>query len=158
MVTSTLIGGVAQLAPPAPKRRILLFDSSRASRDARATALRRVGFDVVCTGAPTETLFLYQPNVYVLVLEDFSDPAGAIQLCSDVKKVDGTQLVAFLVGAPPYVVLPEASAAFVPKQATTRGRESSAEMVSRIRRTEPDSVGLQQAGRLISLFRASRQQ
>lgn len=96
----------ADPAHAAKKKRVLLVDSSRATRDLRSETMRRLGAEVDCAADISEARCWWRPDVYRLVLMNV--PASTIQtqkFCDDIRRFMPQQQIMFLVGKPDYLAL-----------------------------------------------------
>jgi CheY-like chemotaxis protein len=86
------------------KKRILLVVSSRAKRDMRAQAMRKLGIDVDCAVNIDEARYWWRADLYHLVLLDVANELGIRdQFCRDIRGAKPPQQFAFMVGAPSYL-------------------------------------------------------
>src|SRR5581483_1467690 len=84
---------------------VLLIDVNSHSRSARARTLREMGMMVDCAATSSAGLSRLDGSSYSLVLIDVTKDRGAAEhLGAQIKLMNPRQLVAFLVGYPPYVV------------------------------------------------------
>jgi CheY-like chemotaxis protein len=94
----------ADPAPVARKKRVLLVDSSRATRDLRSETMRRLGAEVDCAADIAEARCWWRADLYNLVLMNVS--ASAVQtekFCDDIHRLMPRQRIMFLVGRPDYL-------------------------------------------------------
>jgi len=117
-----------------PAKTVLLIDVNSHSRAARARTLREMGMMVDCAATTSAGLSRLDSGSYSLVLVDVSADRGAAErLVAQIRTGNPRQLVAFLVGSPPYVVkslnavtpLPVATVSVPPRQATRSGAASA---------------------------------
>ena len=96
------------LSAPIPdavkKKRVLLIDTSHATRDLRAEVLRKVGIDVDSAADIVEARVWWRPALYDLVLINMEKGRGQRdKFCDDVRSATPPQRLAFLVGGPDYL-------------------------------------------------------
>jgi len=96
------------LSAPIPgaikKRRVLLVDTSSASRDIRAEVMRRLGMDVDCAADIPEARSWWRADLYDLVLIRMEKgPGHRDRFCEDLRSAKPPQQLAFLVGKPQYL-------------------------------------------------------
>jgi CheY-like chemotaxis protein len=117
-----------------PAKTVLLIDVNSHSRAARARTLREMGMMVDCAATTSAGLSRLDSGSYSLVLVDVSADRGAAErLVAQIRTGNPRQLVAFLLGSPPYVVkslnavtpLPVATVSVPPRQATRSGAASA---------------------------------
>jgi len=119
-----------------PAKTVLLIDVNSHSRAARARTLREMGMMVDCAATTSAGLSRLDSGSYSLVLVDVSADRGAAErLVAQIRTGNPRQLVAFLVGSPPYVVkslnaatitpLPVATVSVPPRRATRSGAASA---------------------------------
>ena len=113
-----------------PAKTVLLVDDNSHSRAARARTLREVGMMVDCAATASAGLSRLHTGSYSLVLVDVSkDRAGAERLVAEIKSSNPRQLVAFLVGSPPFVVkslhgvTPQSMQDVIPRRVVRQGAE-----------------------------------
>jgi CheY-like chemotaxis protein len=88
-----------------PAKTVLLIDVNSHSRSARARTLREMGMMVDCAATTSAGLSRLDAGAYSLVLVDVTRDRGAAErLVAQIKVMNPRQLVAFLVGSPPFVV------------------------------------------------------
>ncbi len=96
---------------PSPKRsnrrgkRILLIDRCQATREVRTAVLRRQGVEVHEAEEISAARFLWQPNVYDLVMLDLRrySPEETREFYEQIKDASPRQQFAFLMGPPRYL-------------------------------------------------------
>ena len=92
------------------KKRVLLVDSSRTTRDLRSETMRRLGAEVDCAADISEARCWWRADLYDLVLMNV--PASNVQMekfCGDIRRFMPQQQIMFFVGKPDYLaVLPNA--------------------------------------------------
>ena len=89
---------------PLKKKRVLLIDSSHASRDLRAEVMRKRGIDVDSAADIPEARVWWRPALYDLVLINMEKGRGhRDRFCDDVRSATPPQRLAFLVGGPHYL-------------------------------------------------------
>jgi len=86
-------------------KKVLLIDRSQATRDARAAVLRSHGVEVHEAEEISAARFLWQPNVYDLVMLDVRrySPGEALEFYEQLKGASPRQQFAFLMGSPRYL-------------------------------------------------------
>jgi response regulator RpfG family c-di-GMP phosphodiesterase len=91
--------------PVLADKKVLLIDRSQATRDARAAVLRSRGVEVHEAEEIPAARFLWQPNVYHLVMLDVRrySPAEALEFYEQIRGADPRQRIVFLVGPPVYL-------------------------------------------------------
>jgi len=105
MTTPTFASPVSAPIPSiAKKRRVLLVDTSSASRDMRADAMRKLGMDVDCAADIPEARCWWKADLYDLVLINMEKGSGhRDRFCDDLRRATPPQQLAFLVGKPRYL-------------------------------------------------------
>ena len=94
----------APVADEVKKKRVLLIDTSSASRDLRAEVLRKLGMEVDCAADIAEARSWWRPALYNLVLINMEKGRGQRdKFCDDVRDASPPQRLAFLVGHPQYL-------------------------------------------------------
>src|SRR5216683_2694193 len=96
---------------PSPKRsnrrgkRILLIDRCQATREVRTAVLRRQGVEVHEAEEISAARFLWQPNVYDLVMLDVRrySPAETLEFYGEVMHRSPHEHFVFLLGPPKYL-------------------------------------------------------
>ena len=85
-------------------KKVLLIDRNQPTRDVRASVLRSRGVEVHVAENLQVARFLWQPNVYDLILLDIRrhPPGEALELYEQIKQASPQQRFAFLVGPPPF--------------------------------------------------------
>ena len=88
-------------------KKVLLIDRCQATREARAAALRSRGVEVHEAEEISGARFLWQPDVYDLVMLDVRrySPAEALEFYEQIKQASPHEQVVFLVGPPTYLSL-----------------------------------------------------
>lgn len=126
MIAPTFASLHADPALASKKKRVLLVDSSRATRDLRSDTMRRLGAEVDCAADISEARCWWRADLYDLVLMNV--PASKVQMdkfCDDIHRFMPQQQIMFFVGKPDYLaVLPNEAQA-----APEDGHEHAAEMV-----------------------------
>jgi BarA-like signal transduction histidine kinase len=86
-------------------KRVLLIDRSQATRDARAAVLRSHGVEVHEAEEISAARFLWQPNVYDLVMLDVRrySPEETRKFYEQIQDASPRQQFVFLMGPPRYV-------------------------------------------------------
>jgi CheY-like chemotaxis protein len=90
----------------ARKKRVLLVDSARATRDLRSETMRRLGAEVDCAADISEARCWWRADLYDLVLINVA--ASKVQMdkfCDDIRRFMPQQQIMFLVGKPDYLAL-----------------------------------------------------
>jgi DNA-binding NtrC family response regulator len=88
------------------KKRVLLIDSSRITRDLRSETMRRLGADVDCAADITEARCWWRPDFYNLVLMNVaSSKTQTDKFCDDIRRLMPQQQIMFLVGKPEYLAV-----------------------------------------------------
>ena len=89
---------------PADKK-VLLIDRCQATREARAAVLRSRGVEVHEAEDLSTARFLWQPNVYNLVMFDIRRyfREEALEFYEQIRVADPRQRIFFLTGPPKYV-------------------------------------------------------
>jgi CheY-like chemotaxis protein len=86
------------------KKRVLLIDTSHATRDLRAEVMRKLGIDVDSAADIAEARVWWRPALYDLVLINMEKGRGQRdRFCHDVRSATPPQRLAFLVGQPEYL-------------------------------------------------------
>ena len=88
-------------------KKVLLIDSCQATREVREAVLRSHGVDVHAAQSFAGARFLWQPNVYDLILLDVRRqlPGEALEFYEHIKGVSPRERIVFLVGPPTYLSL-----------------------------------------------------
>jgi len=83
-------------------KKVLLIDRCQATREARAAVLRTHGVEVREAEELSTARFLWQPNVYDLVMLDVRrySSVEAREFCEQVKDASSRQQFVFLLGPP----------------------------------------------------------
>jgi response regulator RpfG family c-di-GMP phosphodiesterase len=86
-------------------QKVLLIDRFQATREARAAVLRSHAVEVHEAEEISAARFLWQPNVYDLVMLDVRRyfPAEALEFYEQIRAADPRQQIVFLTGPPKYV-------------------------------------------------------
>ncbi len=86
-------------------KRVLLIDRCQATREARAAVLRSRGVQVHETAEMTDAHYLWQPNVYALVMLDVRrySPGETLEFYEQIRDASPGQGFIFLLGPPRYV-------------------------------------------------------
>ena len=86
-------------------QKVLLIDHFQATREARAAVMRSHGVEVHEAEEISAARFLWQPNVYDLVMLDVRrySPAEALEFYEQIRGADPRQQFAFLMGSPRYL-------------------------------------------------------
>jgi len=93
--------------PALPDKKVLLIDSCQATREVRAAVLRSRGVEEHEAEEIPAVRFLWQPDVYDLVMLDVRrySPAEALEFYEQIKQANPHEQVVFLVGPPTYLSL-----------------------------------------------------
>ena len=88
-------------------KKVLLIDSCQATCGVRAAVLRSHGVEVHVAEEISAALFLWQPNIYDLVMLDVRrySPGETLEFYEQIKQASPRERVAFLVGPPTYLSL-----------------------------------------------------
>jgi len=91
--------------PALADKKVLLIDRCHATREARGAVLRSSGVEVHEAEEIPAARFLWQPDVYDLVMLDVRrySPAEALEFYEQIRAADPRQQVAFLMGPPRYL-------------------------------------------------------
>jgi response regulator RpfG family c-di-GMP phosphodiesterase len=86
-------------------RKVFLIDRCQATREVRAAVLRSRGVEVHEAEEISAARFLWQPNVYDLVMLDVRrySPGEALEFYEQMKDASPQQQFAFLMGPPRYL-------------------------------------------------------
>jgi response regulator RpfG family c-di-GMP phosphodiesterase len=86
-------------------KRVLLIDRFQVTREARAAVLRGRGVEVHEAEEISRARFLWQPNVYDLVMLDVRrySPEDAVEFYEQIKGASPRQRIVFLTGPPKYL-------------------------------------------------------
>lgn len=105
MTTSPFVfSSSAPVARPVQRKRVLLIDTSKAKRDLRADAMRKLGMDVDCACDINEARSWWRPDLYNLVLVNMQSESGQRdKFCEYVRGASPAQHLVFLVGKPEYL-------------------------------------------------------
>ena len=96
------------LSAPIPggnkKKRVLLVDTSQATRELRAQVMRKLGMDVDCAADIAEARSWWRAALYDLVLINLERGHGdRDKFCDDIRSATPPQRLMFLVGKPDYL-------------------------------------------------------
>jgi DNA-binding NtrC family response regulator len=93
--------------PALVDKKVLLIDRCHATREARGAVLRSRGVEVHEAEEIRAARFLWQPDVYDLVMLDVRrySPAEALEFYEQIKQASPHEQVVFLVGPPTYLSL-----------------------------------------------------
>ncbi len=91
--------------PALADKKVLLIDRFQATREVRAAVLRSRGVEVHEAEEISTARFLWQPNVYDLVMLDVRrySPAEELEFYEQIRAPDPRQRIVFLIGPPKYV-------------------------------------------------------
>jgi PleD family two-component response regulator len=91
--------------PLLAEKKVLLIDRSQDTREARAAVLRSRGVEVNEAEEISAARFLWQPNVYDLVMLDVRrySQEEALEFYEQIKGASPQQQFAFLIGPPRYL-------------------------------------------------------
>jgi CheY-like chemotaxis protein len=86
-------------------KKVLLIDRSQPTRDVRIRVLQSHGVEVRAAASLRAARFLWQPNVYDLILLDVRrhPPGEAFEFCEQIRNASPRERFAFLVGPPVYL-------------------------------------------------------
>jgi CheY-like chemotaxis protein len=86
-------------------KKVLLIDCNQPTREARAAVLRSHGIEVQEAESLQAARFLWQPNVYDLILLDVRRhlPGEALEFYEQIRTTSPNEHFAFLVGPPVYL-------------------------------------------------------
>jgi len=85
-------------------KRVLLIDTSQATRELRAEVMRKLGIDVDCAADITEARTWWRADLYDLVVINVEKGHGyRDKFCDDIRSATPPQRLAFLVGRPEYL-------------------------------------------------------
>ena len=92
--------------PALAGKKVLLIDRCQATREVRAAVLRSRGVEVHEAEEISAARFLWQPNVYDLVMLDVRrySPGEALKFYGEIKGASRRQEFVFLIGPPKYVL------------------------------------------------------
>ena len=108
----------ADPALAAHKKRVLLVDSSRATRDLRSETMRRLGAEVDCAADISEARCWWKPDFYNLVLMNVAcSKTQTDRFCDDIRRLMPQQQIMFMVGGPDYL-------ATVPREGESMAEDS----------------------------------
>ncbi len=94
----------APIPNPVKKKRVLLVDTSRRTRDLRAEIMRKLGMEVDCAADISEARSWWRADLYSLVLIDVANELRRRdEFCDDIRNATPPQQFAFLVGKPGYL-------------------------------------------------------
>lgn len=143
----------APIPNPARKKRVLLVDTSRRTRDLRAEIMRKLGMDVDCAADIGEARSWWRADLYSLVLIDVGNELRRRdEFCDDIRSATPPQQFAFLVGKPGYLAdAPNADAAAL---AVTNGDDRE-KPVAEIPKGQRQRWGILEACQRISAVRAA---
>jgi DNA-binding NtrC family response regulator len=88
-------------------KKVLLIDRCQATREVRAAVLRSHGVEVHAAEEISAAGFLWQPNIYDLVMLDVRrySPGETLEFYEQIKQASPRERVVFLVGPPTYLSL-----------------------------------------------------
>ena len=110
---SSFGSGIMYYPPPLRGRavlagkKVLLIDRCQATCEVRAGVLRSHGVEVHAVEEISAARFLWQPNIYDLVMLDVRrySPAETLEFYEQIKQASPRERVVFLVGPPTYLSL-----------------------------------------------------
>jgi response regulator RpfG family c-di-GMP phosphodiesterase len=110
--------------PALAEKKVLLIDRFRATREARAAVLRTHAVEVHEAEEISGARFLWQPNIYNLVMLDVRrySQGEALEFYEQIRAADPRQRIVFLTGPPKY--LSRTWAGEIAEGDTSRGRFS----------------------------------
>jgi CheY-like chemotaxis protein len=93
--------------PILPGKNVLLIDRCQATCEVRAAVLRSHGVEVHAAADLSGARFLWQPNVYDLIMLDVRrySPGEALEFYEQIREASPHQRFAFLIGPPTYLSL-----------------------------------------------------
>jgi hypothetical protein len=93
--------------PVLADKKVLLIDRCQATREVRAAVLRSHGVEVHEAEELCAARFLWQPNIYDLVMLDIRrySPTEALEFYEQIRDAYPRQCCAFLLGPPNYLSL-----------------------------------------------------
>jgi CheY-like chemotaxis protein len=88
-------------------KKVLLIDRCQATCEVRTAVLRSHGVEVHAAEEISAALFLWQPNIYDLVMLDVRrySPGETLEFYEQIKQASPRERVVFLVGPPTYLSL-----------------------------------------------------
>ena len=91
--------------PALAEKKVLLIDRFQATREARAAVLRTHAVEVHEAEEISGARFLWQPNIYDLVMLDVRrySQAEALEFYEQIRAADPRQRIVFLTGPPKYL-------------------------------------------------------
>lgn len=103
-MNTPMVAGLHPSLIAARKKRVLLVDTSRTTRDLRSETMRKLGADVDCAADIIEARSWWRPKLYDLVLIH-GDTGKALtdKFCDDMRQAVPAQQIMFLVGKPEYL-------------------------------------------------------
>ncbi len=157
MNTPTLPEQVAvPILNPLKKKRILLVDTSTASRDLRAEIMRKLGIDVDCAADITEARSWWRADLYNLVVMNVENDQGPRdKFCEDIRGATPPQQLAFLVGKPEYLAAAPGGEAAFSGQADHAAVPPDATLSVNPSVNLPERWGILEASRRISAVRSA---
>jgi CheY-like chemotaxis protein len=92
-------------APALAGKKLLLIDANQPTRDVRVRVLQSHGVEVHAAESLRTARFLWQPNVYDLILLDVRRhlPGEALEFYEQIRTANPKEHFAFLVGPPVYL-------------------------------------------------------
>jgi len=142
ITTSNLGANTVQL-----KRCVLLMDSNSERRALRKKILALHGVEMIGAGDLGEAASIWHRDRYDIVLIDIRmDYSGALALRDEIKKDCPSQMVAFLVGKPDYVLLHPAPDSYVPEKHGMEWGEAMRKALKESCESLPQRNGFVEAG------------
>lgn len=137
------------------KKRVLLVDSSRITRDLRSETMRRLGAEVDCAADISEARCWWRADIYDLVLMNV--PASKPQMekfCDDVRRLMPEQRIMFLVGKPDYLAAARGDSPTAPNDQETEATAVELEKSPPISNGPFQTWGILEACRRIAAVRS----
>ncbi|HSS97430.1 MAG TPA: response regulator [Terriglobales bacterium] len=142
------------IADPIKRRRVLLVDTSSATRVLRADAMRKLGMDVDSACDISEARSWWRADLYNLVLVNMeNEPEARDKFCEEVRSATPPQQLMFLVGKPGYFAdLPNSINSSLPE--ISSATENPAAQSININDDSSVRWGIMEASRRISQVRS----
>jgi hypothetical protein len=106
----------APIPDPVKKKRVLLLDRSRPTRDLRSETMRKRGMEVDCAADVAEARCWWRAGLYDLVLINLQEGSTRDKFCDDMRRAVPGQQIMFLVGKPEYLSTKPSNAAQPPHE------------------------------------------